>query len=59
MFRVSGEVEYNLSVILALRSQLRPRVPPSATSRASVGAQGNCMDRQGVSQHRFMSGIEI
>lgn len=64
MFRVSGEVEYNLSVIPALCGQLRPRtslpatpVPPPRGERG--GVEDNCMSRHEVSQHRCMSEIEL
>lgn len=63
MFRVSGEVEYNLSVIPALCGQLRPGATLRATQchlhRVSAGVEEDCMDGQEVSQHRFMSEIEI
>ena len=63
MFRVSGEVEYNLSVIPALCGQLRPRTTPCATQchlhRVSAGVEEDCMDRQKVSEHRFMSEMEV
>lgn len=61
MFRVSGEVEYNLSVIPALCGQLRPRTcHPSATSTGwARGVEDNCMVRHEVSQHCCMSEIEL
>lgn len=62
MFRVSGEVEYNLSVIPALCGQLRPRTTLHGTRchlhGVSAGVEEDYMDRQDVSQQRFMSEIE-
>lgn len=63
MFRVSGEVEYNLSVIPALCGRPRPRTTPRATRchlhRVSAGVGEDCTDRQEVSRHGFVSEIEV
>lgn len=60
MFRVSREVEYNHSVIPVLCGQLRPLTTQSATQchrhRVSMRVEEDCKE---VSQHRFMSEIEI
>lgn len=64
MFRVSGEVEYNHSVIPAsLCGQLRPSATLCATLCHPVpplqGDPGVEEDYKEVSQHCFLSGIEI